>query len=148
VAGSILALLAVLAAGPRPVAADAPVPVSSTFQTTSLALLELREVGGNTIRRVAYTQALSGDIVGTITGELTNIRRADLSFTTHGEGVCECSVLGGPVGTLPIRWETRGVFGQTHYGTWQFVGGQGTSGNGTISGLGPGLYEGVVHLQP
>jgi len=148
VAGSLLALLPVLAVTPRPAAADNPVEVSSAFQTTSLTVLEVREVGGNTIRRIAYTQALSGDIAGTITGEFTTIRRADLSFTSHGEGVCECSVLGGPVETFPKRWETRGVFGQTHEGTWQIVGGQGISGHGTISGVGSGVLEGVVHLQP
>ena len=148
VAGSLLALLPVLAVPPRPAAADNPVPVSSTVQVTSLTLLELREVGENTIRRMAYTQSVSGDITGTITGEFTTLRRADLSFTTHGEGVCECSVLGGPVQTFTKRWETRGVFGQTHYGTWQIVGGQGISGHGTISGVGTSVLEGVVHLQP
>ena len=145
VAGSLLALISVTA---QPAAADAPVPVSNTVQTTSLTVLEVRQVGGNTIRRIAYTQALSGDITGTITGEFTTIRREDLSFTTHGEGVCECSVLGGPVQTFPKRWETRGVFGQTHEGTWQIVGGQGISGHGTVSGVGPVVEEGVVHLQP
>jgi hypothetical protein len=148
VASALLALLSVLAVTPRPAAADGPVPVSSTVQVTSLTLLELREVGENTIRRMAYTQSVSGDITGTITGEFTTIRRADLSFTTHGEGVCECSVLGGPVQTFPKRWETRGVFGQTHYGTWQIVGDRGISGHGTISGVGTSVLEGVVHLQP
>ena len=110
---------------------------------------DVMQHGQNTIVKSAYTEVVTGDVTGTVTGEQTAILHPNGSQTVSGTDNCVCTVNG--IGfTAVIRFRANG---DTNFlnGAFEIIKSDqnGVTGNGIFSvNLVTGVigYEGVIDL--
>ncbi len=143
--GSILPTATTYANPPEKIA------VSGNFVIVNWQNTSITQNGLNTVIQSVYSEVVTGNATGTVTGEQTAIVHPDGTQTVQGLDTCVCSVNG--VGfTAVLHFQAAGNVNFLN-GTWAVVSSDQNrvEGNGTFSVnlvTGEIPYQGVVELGP
>ncbi len=132
--------------------ASAPemVAISGNFVIVNWQNTSITQNGPNTVITSVYSEVVTGNATGTVTGEQTAIVHPDGSQTVHGLDTCVCSVNGVSF-TAVLSFQAVGDLSFLN-GTWVVVNsdqdrveGQGVFSVNLVTG--EILYQGVVQIK-
>ncbi len=126
------------------------IAIAGNFNIIAWQNTSITQNGPNTVIKSIYSEVVTGDATGTVTGEQTAIVHPNGSQTVQGVDTCVCTVNG--VGfTAVLRFQATGDVNFLS-GTWEVVSSDQNrvEGNGTFSVnlvTGEIPYQGVIELE-